>query len=115
MSANRLIETVDSVGGLKIQIWSEDLAHAISGHPEVTIDKVRETLKNPMKVVQSKSSKNACLFYSIEIKLSETESIYFCVVVGVTESRVGKLITAYDADFMKTGKELYSKGEKNES
>lgn len=81
----------------------------------MTLDKVRETLKDPARVIQSRNSKNACLFYSIAIKGGDTESIYFCVVVGVTDSGIGKLITAYDADFMKTGKELYSKGEKNES
>ena len=115
MSVNFLIDTVDSVGGLKIQIWSDDLAHAISGHPEVTLDKVRSTLMAPARVIQSKSSGNACLFYSVEIKLSDTERIYFCVVVGVVGAGFGKMITAYDADFMKTGKSMYSKGEKNES
>jgi hypothetical protein len=112
---NTLLGKVSSVGGLAIEIWSEDLAHAISGHPEVTLDKVKETLKDPEKVIQSKSSGNACLFYSVEVKVSETESLFFCVVVGVKKSGVGRMITAYDADFMKSGKELYSKEVKNES
>lgn len=108
--ANTLIETVSSIGGqLEIEIWSDDLQHAIDGHPEVTIEKVRETLKDPSKVIQSKSLANACLFYSVEIKISDTESLYFCVVAAVTGSGKGKLVTAYDADFIKTGKELYSK------
>lgn len=108
--ANALIEKVSSMGGqLEIEIWSEDLQHAIDGHPEVTIDKVKETLKDPSKVIQSKSSANACLFYSVEIKISEAESLYFCVVVAVTGVRKGKMVTAYDADFMKIGNELYTK------
>jgi len=115
MSGNRLLDVVASVGGLEIEIWSDDLDHAISGHPEVTLVKVKDTLKDPSRVVQSKSSSNACLFYSVEIKISETESIYFCVVVAAVAQGNGKMITAYEADFMKTGQELYSKGVKNES
>ncbi|WP_374001727.1 hypothetical protein [Bdellovibrio bacteriovorus] len=108
--ANTLIEKVSSMEGqIEIEIWSDDLQHAIVGHPEVTIEKVKEALKDPSKVIQSKSSANVCLFYSVEIKISETEDLYFCVVVAVTGSGKGKLVTAYDADFMKTGTELYSK------
>lgn len=106
---NTLIEKVSTVGGLEIEIWTDDLQHAIDGHPEVTIDKVRDTLKDPSKVIQSKNSTNACLFYSVEIKVSEAESLFFCVVVAVTGSGRGKMVTAYDADFIKTGIELYSK------
>ncbi|MFN8944971.1 MAG: hypothetical protein ACK5WZ_10155 [Pseudobdellovibrionaceae bacterium] len=108
--ANTLIDRVSSMGGqLDIEIWSDDFQHAIDGHPEVTIDKVKATLKDPSKVIQSKSSANACLFYSVEIKISESESLYFCVVIAVIGFGKGKLVTAYDADFMKTGTELYSK------
>lgn len=107
--ANNLIEKVSTVGGLEIEIWTDDLQHAIDGHPEVTIDKVRGTLKDPSKVIQSKSSTNSCLFYSVEIKISDSESLFFCVVVAVTGSGRGKMVTAYDTDFMKTGAELYSK------
>jgi len=111
--ANTLIEEVSSMGGqLDIEIWSEDLQHAIDGHPEVTIEKVRDTLKDPSKVIQSKGSGNACLFYSVEIKTSESESLYFCVVVAVKSPGKGKMITAYDADFLKTGKTLFSRKKK---
>lgn len=107
---NFLIEKISSVGGqLEIEIWSDDFQHAVEGHPEVTIEKVRGTLRDPSKVIQSKSSANACLFYSLAVNISETEILYFCVVVAVTGSGKGKLVTAYDADFIKTGIELYSK------
>jgi hypothetical protein len=108
--ANTRIETISTMGDrLEIEIWSDDLQHAIDGHPEVTIKKVKETLKDPSKVIQSKSSKNACDFYSVEIKVSVTESLYFCVVVAVMGSGKGKMVTAYDADFIKTGTTLFSK------
>lgn len=108
--ANTLIEKVSSMDGqLEIEVWSDDFQHAVDGHPEVTIEKVKGTLKDPSKVIQSKNSANSCLFYSVEIKISQTESLFFCVVVAVTGAGKGKLVTAYDADFMKTGTELYSK------
>ena len=110
--ANVLLETISTMKGqLEIEIWSDDLDHAIKGHPEVTIDKVKETLKDPSRVVQSKTSSSRCLFYSILIKTSETETLYFCVVVQVKDSGKGKMITAYDADYMKSGTELFSKEE----
>jgi hypothetical protein len=87
----------------------------MSGHPEVTLGKVKETLKDPEKVIQSKSSGSSCLFYSVEIKIRDSESLFFCVVVGVMKSGVGRMITAYDTDFMKSGKELYSRKVRNES
>lgn len=107
--ANTLIDKVSTIGGLDIEIWTDDLQHAIDGHPEVTLDKVKNTLKDPSKVIQSKSSTNACLFYSVELKMSDTEILFFCVVVAVAGSGRGKMVTAYDADFIKTGIELYSK------
>jgi hypothetical protein len=107
---NTLIEKVSSIAGkLVIEIWADDLRHAIEGHPEVTIDRVKETLKDPSKVIQSKSSASTCLFYSFEVRISELEAVYFCVVVAVIGAGQGKMITAYEADFMKTGKELFSK------
>ena len=107
---NALIEKVRSMAGqLDIEVWADDLRHAIEGHPEVTIDRVKETLKDPSKVIQSKSSAGACLFYSVEVKIGDRESVYFCVVVAVIGAGQGKMITAYEADFMKTGKELFSK------
>jgi hypothetical protein len=106
--SNTLIEKVRSIGGLVIEIWSEDLKHAIDGHPEVTIEKVKDTLKDPEKVIQSRNSGNACLFYSIQIGIRGAEDLFFCVVVAITSSGIGKMVTAYDADFIKTGKVLYS-------
>ena len=113
---NSLIGRVRTVGGLDIEIWKEDLQHAINGHPEVTIEKVNGTLNDPSKVIQSKNSVNACLFYSVEVSISELESLYFCVVVAVTGSGKGKMVTAYDTDFIKTGNVLFAKTEevKNE-
>ncbi len=106
---NSLIKKVCSMGGLVIEIWTEDFQHAIDGHPEVTLDKVIKALKDPFKVIQSNSSGIVCLFYSVEITIHETENLFFCVVVSTVKSGKGKMITAYNADFIKTGKNLFSK------
>lgn len=107
--SNTLLAIVSAIGALEIEIWTEDLQHAVDGHPEVTLDKVKATLIDPSQVVQSKSSMNACLFYSIDLAVDVNEKLFFCVVVAVTRAGRGKMITAYDADFIKTGTVLFAK------
>lgn len=108
---NTLIETVDAIGGLKVEIWTSDFQHALEGHPEVTLDRIRDALRKPGQIVQSKKSARACLFYSMGVKDTTFGIIYFCVVVGVTGGGKGKLETAYEADFIKNGTVLFPKGE----
>jgi hypothetical protein len=50
----QLIEVVTTDQDLKIEIWDVDFQHALEGHPEVTIERIRNALKNPVQVVQSK-------------------------------------------------------------
>ena len=106
---NKLIEEIDAVGGLKVQIWTEDFQHALEGHPEVSIEKVRKTIKEPFKVVESKKSNRACLFYSFEVEGEKGETTYFCVVISVLGDGKGKMETAYETTFIKTGKVLHDK------
>ncbi len=108
---NLLIEEVGSVGGLKIQIWHEDFQHALDGHPEVTLDRIRGVLQQPIKVVESKHSRNSCLFYSVEMTDEKTgEKSYFCVVVAVIGSGTGKMETAYETTYMKSGRVIFEEG-----
>ena len=108
---NRLIEEIDAIGNLKIEVWSDDFQHALEGHPEVTIERVRSALKNPVKVVQSKYSAVACLFYSYECcDEKEGASIYFCVVVALFKEGKAKLETAYEKTYMKAGTVLFERG-----
>ena len=51
--ANTLIDKVSTIGDLAIEIWSDDLQHAIDGHPEVTLDKVKNTLKESLVASES--------------------------------------------------------------
>ena len=96
--------------GLKIKLYDEDLAHAISEHPgEVTQDAIRNCIQRPDLIIQSIQGKNACLFYEIKIK-----DEYFVVVVHVTTAGSGEVKTAYKATYIKNGKVLFKKGNKNE-
>ena len=47
---NSLIETIDAAAGLEIQIWTSDFQHALEGHPEVSLERVRNALRNPIKL-----------------------------------------------------------------
>lgn len=109
---NSLIEKVEAEAGLEIQIWTSDFQHALEGHPEVSLERVRNALKNPIKVVKSKKSNRVCLFYSLEIEDEQFGTIYFCVVVGVIKEGVGKMETAYETTYVKDGKVLLDKGDK---
>lgn len=110
-----LIEEIDTQQGLKIQIWDVDFQHALDGHPEVSIERIREALKDPITVVKSKKSNRACLFYNLEFEEDpEFGKIYFCVVVGVLGSGAGKMETAYETTFVKSGKVLFNKESKDD-
>lgn len=109
-----LIEEIETEQGLKIQIWDVDFQHALDGHPEVTIERIRKSLKKPIKVVQSKRSNRACLFYTLEIENHpEFGMIYFCVVVGVIGDGKGKMETAYETTYIKKGNVLYESPKKD--
>lgn len=106
----KLIEEVETEQGLKIQIWDVDFQHALEGHPEVTIERIKASLKKPIKVVQSKKSNSACLFYNLEIENDpDFGMIYFCVVVRVLGDGKGKMETAYETTVVKTGRVLFPK------
>jgi hypothetical protein len=107
-----MIEEISGIGGLKIQIWQDDFQHALDGHPEVTLDRVKIALQSPLAVIESKHSKNACLFYTLEgVDEKTKERTYFCVVVAVLGGGVGKMETAYETTYMKSGKVLHGKEE----
>lgn len=110
-----LMETIKAAKGLIIEVWDTDYQHALDGHPEVNIDKIKESLTNPYRVVKSKKSNVACLFYSIElveeVEGGEPKRTYFCVVVRVLSDGKGKVETAYETTYMKTGDILHQKKE----
>ncbi len=91
--------------GLKIKLFEEDFAHAIENHPgEVTLEEIRNCIKQPDFVIESLQGKNACLFYEMKIK-----DDYFVVVVHVAGNAIGEIRTAYRATYLKKGKVLFKK------
>ena len=78
----------------------------------VTLDKIKNALVDPFKVIQSKHSNKTCLFYSFSYEDPKLGFINFCVVVEVTGPGKGKILTAYEANFIKSGKILYNKEDK---
>lgn len=41
-----LVEMIETEQGLKIEIWDVDFQQALEGHPEVTIGRIRKSLKS---------------------------------------------------------------------
>lgn len=108
-----LIEVVKTQLGIEIEVWDVDFQHALDGHPEVTIERIRSSLEKPLRVVKSKKSNRACLFYNLEIEDDPVfGKVYFCVVVGVLGSGKGKMETAYETTYMKSGEILFDKESK---
>ncbi len=108
--AKHLIEETKAIQGLKVEIWDVDFQHALDGHPEVTIERIRMALTDPVKIVQSKRNNRVCLFYNLEIENDpDFGKIYFCVIVGVIREGKGKMETAYETTYIKNGNILYEK------
>lgn len=76
---NSLIETVEAEAGLEIQIWTSDFQHALEGHPEVTLDRVRNALKNPIKVVKSKKSNQFAFSTLSKFRTNNSERFIFAL------------------------------------
>jgi hypothetical protein len=98
---------VKSISGLEIEIHQDDLQHAMDGHSEINLEKVKLTLKNPSRIVESKKQNGTCLFYSIKIESGGVD-IFICVVVAVIKQGKGKIVTAYETETFKNGKILFS-------
>jgi hypothetical protein len=105
-----LLLEIKSIQGLSIEIWDIDFDHALEGHPEVTLDRIIDTLKDPMLVIKSKKSNLSCLFYKLEMSDHPVfGKIYFCVVVMALGKGRGKMETAYETTFIKTGEVIFSR------
>lgn len=71
------------------------------------INKIKETLSNPYKIIKSKTDPNVVLFYRLYQSTPVTIK-YLCVVVKILESDAF-IITAYFTDTIKKGKVLWEK------
>lgn len=98
--------------GRTIQLTAEQLEHIQAGHPEVTIDEMREALLNPDEVRKTKvqSPLSKCLsqlFYRLRTKDPDR---YTVVVVKFCED--GNFVsTAYTGEKLKDGETVFKKEE----
>jgi hypothetical protein len=94
--------------GIAIRLTDERLNH-IKEHPEMVThtEKINETLISPDIVIQSKSDKEARLYYKYYEDLSIGNK-YLCIVVKFKKKDVF-VITAYFTDSIKKGEVVWRK------
>ena len=92
-----------------IRLTQKRKQHIFSDHPEMSgqIDKLRETLQYPEKIIRSKSNSSVQLFYKEYFKTPVTNK-YLCLVVKVLKTEPF-IITAYFTDSIKKGEILWTK------
>jgi hypothetical protein len=99
----------EDVYGRGIRLTSERQLHIENDHPEMgsQIDKIKETLSQPERIIRSKTDPEVELFYRHYDETPITEK-YLCVVVK-TPINDRFIITAYFTDTIKRGEMLWQK------
>jgi hypothetical protein len=97
------------IHGRQIRLTDEREEHIENDHPEMSgqIDKLRETLLNPDKVIRSRTDPEVELFYRYYDVTPVTEK-FLCVVVKVSANDLF-IITTYFTDTMKRGEVLWQR------
>ncbi len=101
------MEWFKDIHNRQIRLTDERQVHIEADHPEMSgqINKIRETLLNPDKVIRSKTDPEVELFYHYYSVTPVTEK-YLCVVVKVLGDNLF-IITAYFTDTIKRGEILW--------
>jgi len=103
------MKRLEDVYGRGIRLTSERQWHIENDHSEMAgqIDKIKETLLEPERIIRSKTDPEVELFYRRYDKTPVTEK-YLCVVVKtLLVDRF--IITAYFTDTIKKGETLWPK------
>lgn len=97
------------VNNRDVRLTDERYEHLMSDHPEMAeqIDKVRETLLNPGKVVRSRTDPQVELFYQFYQTTPVTQKFLCVVVKAFTDDAF--IITAYFTSTIKQGEMLWEK------
>lgn len=92
-----------------IRLSDERLEHFIADHPEMIgqLDKLQETLRDPDRIVKSKTDFNVELFYR-HYSLTPVTQKHLCIVVK-SEFDDTFIITAYFTDSIKKGELLWQR------
>jgi hypothetical protein len=93
----------------RIRLTGERWVHIETDHPEMSsqLDSIRETLREPERIVRSRTDPDVELFYRYYETTPVTEK-YLCVVVKVLADDLF-IITAYFTDTIKGGELLWPK------
>jgi len=93
----------------QIRLTDERQQHIEGCHPEMSeqLNRIKETLQEPDKIVRSRTDSEAELFYRFYPVTPVTRK-YLCVVVKVLPEDAF-VITAYYTDAMKKGEVLWEK------
>jgi hypothetical protein len=104
-----MMKRLEDVYGRGIRLTSERQLHIENDHPEMEgqIDKIKETLLEPERIIRSRTDPEVELFYRLYHKTPVTEK-YLCVVVK-TLFNDRFIITAYFTDTIKRGEILWQK------
>ena len=101
------MKILDDYKARRVRLEDERLAHILEHREMAGMESVIEqTLRDPERVVQSRSDATAELYYSYQKETSFGDK-WLCVVVKFTDSPF--VLTAYLTDAIKKGKELWRK------
>jgi hypothetical protein len=97
------------IHGRQIRLTDEREEHIENDHPEMSgqIDKLRETLLNPDKVIRSRTDPEVELFYKYYNVTPVTKKFLCVVVKGLTNNLF--IITTYFTDSVKRGELLWER------
>jgi hypothetical protein len=97
------------IHGRQIRLTDEREEHIENDHPEMSgqIDKCRETLLNPDKVIRSRTDPEVELFYKYYNVTPVTKKFLCVVVKGLTNNLF--IITTYFTDTVKRGELLWER------
>jgi len=97
------------IHGRQIRLTDEREEHIENDHPEMSgqIDKLRETLLNPDKVIRSRTDPEVELFYKYYNVTPVTKKFLCVVVKGLTNNLF--IITTYFTDTVKRGELLWER------
>ena len=103
------MQWLQDVHNRQIRLTDERLEHLENDHPEMLgqIEKMKQTLLNPDRVVKSMTDSSVENFYRFYDKTPVTKK-YLCIAVKVLEEDLF-IITAYFTDTVKRGDILWEK------
>jgi hypothetical protein len=93
-----------------IFLSNESFEHIKSGHPEITINQIKNTLLDPLEIHESSKQMESLLYYSIKIR-TEKKVRYICVVVKKTSKSELFVETAMTTSNIKKGRIVFKKEE----